>query len=351
MKAARPPERNFGCRVSDDYQYRGLRTIVLENARLRVSVLADKGTDIFEFLYKPMDIDFMYRAPAGVRDPRLAVPSIANPAGEYLDYWHGGWQEAFPTGGWPCRHAGASFGLHGEVNLIPWSYRITEDEQHRVSVHFWARTMRSPFLIEKTLSLEGDIAELRISERVTNEGAVKAEFMWGHHPVIGPPFLDESCFIAAAADAVVVPEESLWPRGRLKQGRYRWPMAEDRGGRPVDLSRVLPAGAGVADGIYLTELREGRCSVVSGRLGLSWSITWPKEVFPWIWLWHVAGGETDAPFFGRNYNLAIEPFTSFPNSFEAVRAAGTQKKLQPGESLDADLAVTVFTPGAGGRIV
>ena len=57
----RPCDRNFGCRVSDDYHYRGLRTVVLENSQLRLSVLVDKGTDIFELLYKPMDIDFMYR--------------------------------------------------------------------------------------------------------------------------------------------------------------------------------------------------------------------------------------------------------------------------------------------------
>jgi hypothetical protein len=105
----------------------------------------------------------------------------------------------------------------------------------------------------------------------------------------------------------------------------------------------------MAEGVYLTEFREGRCAVVSARLGIGWSISWPKEVFPWMWLWHVSGGETDAPFFGRNYNLAIEPFTSFPNTFDAVRAAGTQKRLGPGDSLDADLAVTVFTPGASGH--
>src|SRR2546427_5948184 len=118
MIAARPPERNYGCRVSDDYHYRGLRTVVLENKSLRASVVGDKETDFFELLYKPMDIDFMYRAPAGVRDPRLSVPSISSSSGAYLDFWHGGWQEVFPTGGWPCQYRGAAFGLHGEVCLI-----------------------------------------------------------------------------------------------------------------------------------------------------------------------------------------------------------------------------------------
>ena len=46
-------ERNYGCRISADYAYRGLKTVVMENRKLRISILADKGTTIFEFLYKP----------------------------------------------------------------------------------------------------------------------------------------------------------------------------------------------------------------------------------------------------------------------------------------------------------
>ena len=61
-------ERNFGCRLME-YTYRGLRTLTLENELLRVSILADKGTDIFEFNYKPLDVDFMWRSPWGVRNP------------------------------------------------------------------------------------------------------------------------------------------------------------------------------------------------------------------------------------------------------------------------------------------
>ena len=54
--------RNYGCRISDDYTCKGLRTLFMENEKLRVSFLLDKGTDIFEFLHKPQGIDFMLRA-------------------------------------------------------------------------------------------------------------------------------------------------------------------------------------------------------------------------------------------------------------------------------------------------
>ena len=51
-------KRNRDCRISD-WVFRGLRMAVLENGFLRVSVLADKGSDICEFLNKPNDINIM----------------------------------------------------------------------------------------------------------------------------------------------------------------------------------------------------------------------------------------------------------------------------------------------------
>ena len=66
--------RNYGCRMSDECTFRGLRLVVLENEKLRVTVLVDKGTDIYEFLYKPLDIDFLWRSPIELHRPGLFVP-------------------------------------------------------------------------------------------------------------------------------------------------------------------------------------------------------------------------------------------------------------------------------------
>ena len=39
--------------------------MVLQNELLRVTVLAGRGADIVEFLYKPLDVDFMWANPSG----------------------------------------------------------------------------------------------------------------------------------------------------------------------------------------------------------------------------------------------------------------------------------------------
>ena len=41
-------ERTTGCRISDSWTYRGLKTVILENEVLRVSIISDKGADVFE---------------------------------------------------------------------------------------------------------------------------------------------------------------------------------------------------------------------------------------------------------------------------------------------------------------
>ena len=40
-------ERNYGCRVSDDWEFRGNKVAIIENEKIRVVVLVDKGTDIY----------------------------------------------------------------------------------------------------------------------------------------------------------------------------------------------------------------------------------------------------------------------------------------------------------------
>src|SRR5262245_9244448 len=91
-------DRNYGCRLIE-FNLKGHRCVAVENELLRVTVLADKGTDIYEFLYKPLDIDFMWRSWVGLRDRSHFVPTSTRENGAYMDYYEGGWQELFPNCG------------------------------------------------------------------------------------------------------------------------------------------------------------------------------------------------------------------------------------------------------------
>ena len=52
---------------------------------------------------------------------------------------------------------------------------------------------------------------------------------------------------------------------------------------------------------------------------------WDGNVFPYMWMWQVCGVLMDIRY-GRTYNLALEPWTSYPSS-------GLIKAIENGSAL------------------
>src|SRR5665647_1532878 len=129
--------RNSGCRITDEIRYKGLKALIMENELLRVFILTDKGTDILELLYKPKDIDFMWKSPKTFRGGGIDRK-------DFLESYLGGWQEIVPNGGSPCIYKGANFGLHDETSMIPWDYDILEDGQSKIMVKFYTKLSKVP---------------------------------------------------------------------------------------------------------------------------------------------------------------------------------------------------------------
>lgn len=333
-------ERNYGCRITETI-YRGLRTVTLENEQIRVSFLADKGSDIFEFLHKSSDTDFMWRSPLGVRNPATFVPTIPRPEGAFLDYYEGGWQECLPTGGDPAEYGGTKFGPHGEVCLIPWEYTILEDNPDRVAVRFRVRTYRTPLLVEKTVALERNSGVLSFAERLTNEGATPVEFMWGHHPAFGPPFLDDSCVIDLPGANVQTVRASETSRCMPGAG-FTWPLAPGWHGEMIDLSHIPTPAARSHDLAFLTNLTSGWYAITNTTRQVGFAMVWPIDVFPALWYWQVFGGALAQPWYGRTYNIALEPWTTPRQTIGEAIQHGSQRVLGPGESLAVEFKAVAF---------
>lgn len=334
-------ERNWGARLSE-WTYRGMRCLTLENELLRVSLLIDKGTDIFEFLHKPTDTDFLWRSASGVRNPSLFVPTSARSQGAFLDFYEGGWQECFPSGGTPTTTYGGGIGQHGEVCLIPWNYTILQDHPDRVQVKLSVRTYRTPFLFEKVLTLERNSSVLTIDEVVTNEGRVEMDFVWGHHPAFGGLFLDQSCRVDLPGAEVEVLDTSAPTRARSGKG-YSWSIVPGTNGAPVDLS-TIPSNeaAATSDLMMLTNLQAGWYAVTNRARRVGFGMVWSLDVFNTLWYWQEFNGLTGYPLYGRTYTMALEPWTTPQMNVEEARGAGTHRTLAPGASLATQLRAVAF---------
>ena len=333
--------RNYGCRITE-FILAGHRAVALENEKLRVTLLADKGTDVYEFLYKPRDVDFMWRTWAGLRDRSLYWPSSPRTAGPHNDFYEGGWQELFPNCGAPSEHQGAEVGQHGEVLLLPWRYTISKDEVNEIEVRFDVRTVRTPFHLVKTISLRHNEPVLRIHERVTNEGGQPVDFTWGHHPAFGWPFIDESCRVDVPACRIRTIEDYTPPSSRLKGKQLtEWPMAEAAAGDLIDLSRIPGPDAAAADMVFLEGITDGWYAVTNAAKRVGFAMRYPADVFKVLWYWQVYRGGRDYPWWGATYNIALEPCASYPMLMHAA-ARGEALSLGPGESREIELLAIAY---------
>ncbi len=306
---------------------------------MRVGVLPGKGGDIFELVYKregAEPVQFLMQTPWGLQ------PSNERPQQDFLENYEGGWQELFPNANDACRYQGAEVPFHGEVALLPWSeelVRRAEETDLRLSVD----CRRTPFRIEREMSLPAEESQLIVREKVTNLGSEPAEFVWGHHLTLGGDFLEEGCRLSIPAHEVYTPELLYEPlTAKLKPRQTSaWPYAESRDGRTIDLQIIPGRAAHSHDDVILGGLERGFYEVTNPRLRLSFSLEWDAHVFPWLMFWQPYGGAELPPLTGI-YGVGLEPWVARYPLAKAIEE-GQARCLQAGESFETELIASVRT--------
>lgn len=329
--------RNYGCRLKS-FTVNGAQHLSLENELLKITVLVGKGADIVEFLYKPEDIDCMWHSFTPIQNPQTYAATRASAQGNFLALYEGGWQELFPNYGGACEYKGAEYALHGEVCTVPWSYEVEKDEPEEITVLFWVHT--GPYLLQRRMRLKQNEMDLLIEEKVTNESPEQMEFMWGHHPVLGYPFLDDSCEIQIDNENCKI--ETLANGGVLPPYQSApWPKMKDSDGNEQYLSKVQPPEAKQYREYGISGLIAGRCCVWSHRLQFGFELEWDVERFPYLWIWEPNGGNPNHPWYGRNYALGIEPWSHLAQSLTEVIQKQTPLKLNPWETMETQLIARI----------
>lgn len=318
----------------------GLRALDLRNEQVEVTVLPDKGADIYSLVHRASGVDVLWKAPWGARVPG-PWPRVATSMGRWLEAYAGGWQLLLPNGGDECTERGALWGFHGEAALVPWDVL-----DHTSSTASLETTLFSvPLHVRRELSLDGPV--LRLREVVTNTSEEPLEVMWSHHPAFGAPFLDGHCSIYAGCRSVLADDRA--PGSLLVPGsRHEWPLIRTPEGEVVDLSRV-PAGSDKRDLLaYLLDFSSGYFAITNPGLGFGVGLRWPVEVFDKAWLWQEIRSSRGWPWFRRAYVVAVEPASTIPGQGTAnARAKGSSLvAFRPRESRQVVIEA-VFFEGQG----
>jgi galactose mutarotase-like enzyme len=335
--------RWHGCRI-DEFVWRGHRLIVMENELLRIGILPSKGADIVELRYKPQDLDVLWHAPQPYLPPGEEIPTVSRSQGNFLDYYPGGWQEVAPNAGPASVYANAQLGQHGEVALLPWDLRVLEDSETRLEIELSVETLRTPFRLCRRMSIASGSAVVNLQERMTNLGEQRLPYQWGHHCALGAPFLEEGCQLIMQPCDVVQPEYARGLQRRFAVNRpARYPALETESGGSGRVDLIPAKSARCEDVLLFSGLTRAQCALRNARRRMEVRLCWNEKAFPYVWCWQVYGGSVGYPYYGRTYNLAIEPFNCPIEPLDKAAKDGVVPFLDAGASAEAQLEVGIET--------
>ena len=324
------------CKISNEWKYRDMETVVMENEDLRIVVLSGKGTDITEITYKPLNLNLLFSNPYGPRNP-MGSPPISPHREMFRDYTGGGWSDILPNAGLASEYGGASFGLHDETPLLRWSSEVTESSPSKVSASFEVDLVKYPFTVQKSIGL-GQSNELEIAESVTNASNQDLPFSWLIHPTFSRTF-------AGPGAAIDTHGQRIHRLAGPRVEEWNFPSFTEPNGVARDFRIVPPNDSVINDTVVLSGLEEGRYSIYNPELRLRFTLRWPVEVFRYLWYYRNFNS-AGYPYYGRSSFLALEPCTCMRSGLSAQVGAGEAVLLPAGKTISARLTAVVDSPGA-----
>ncbi|MCG2462781.1 DUF4432 family protein [Flavobacteriaceae bacterium F89] len=328
---------NTDCTINGKWTYNRMKVVYMENEFLKIGILVGRGSDIFQFIYKPKGIDLLLRLDKDILNPQEIFSQQRDTKNQFEDYYYGGWQEILPNSP-PLNYRGAQLGQHGEVSLIPWDFAILNQSIDEVSLKVWTRPLRYPILIEKTLTLKRGSPSLYIDETLTNESNTEQYLMWGHHIAFGLPFLKDGASIETSATRFMAEEKM--PEHRIFKPNIAqdWPMVDTVASGRTDASKIVKASEGkYSDLAYLDDFKNQAYYKLSTNQ-MSFMISWDKSIFKSLWYWQERYATQDSPWWGKTFAVALEPWTNNWSEYPAkTDLENDWLKLEPGQVLKTSI--------------
>lgn len=312
---------------------RGWTILTLSNDRLQITVVPGKGGDVLSLRRAGHDEDLLWSTPWGLR-PQGSTAVGGNTRAQSTEAWPGGWQSLFPNGGDSATTRGVEWPENGEACTAPYDWEPIEG----AGVRLRTRLVRSPFRVTREITLDEDTVVL--TETVRNDAGEPVEVMWGQQltfaaPLVGPDTVFECGASLCRPDTGTLPSSKYsdvmpWPRTMGKEGA-------------INLHDVPAADLGETRKVYLSGFTSPTATLTNRVLGLQVELEWDSLEWPHLWYHLEAGGQTDFPWFGSGYFLALGPNSSWPahGVHTARRIEDTTVWIDPDEERTATCKVTV----------
>jgi hypothetical protein len=313
-----------GATATRNWSYRGFEAVVLENDRIRMTVLPGHGAKVVEFISKRSDRDLLFHHPRfDVRPPVFGA--------NVDDWWTGGIDEVAPTGH-PCTVAGEQLPFLGEFWSQAWAVQVVEEGPDIAAVELTASGIITPLRIDRRMELRRGEPLVRSRHRLSNVGVEPFSFMWGIHPGLA---------IRPGARIQVPASGGTFAEGHPNLGvtpgaGFSWPRLALPGKGSLDLSTAPARDEPTWLLAYLDGLTAGWLAVTDPATRSGFAMSFDPVVLRNVWLWGVYGGWRGI------YALALEAWTSFPARLDEAIAARRHRTLAPGEMLETEISFIAY---------
>jgi galactose mutarotase-like enzyme len=199
-----------------------------------------------------------------------------------------------------------------------------------------------PFSVSKRFTLRAFSGSLEMVSEVTNDSSVELPIMWGQHLVFGAPaFGPGSTIEFPPGTSYFAHQDSQFPSGRRSNGESgEWPEMVGPESQNIDMG-IFPEKETPTDLHYLTPT-EGWYVVRSKDKPLSVAVNWDIATQPYVWFWQQFGAWKEYPWWGTEYLVGLEPWTSAPGSgLGDSKALANSPRIAAGESLTARTVITL----------
>ncbi|MBP1992992.1 DUF4432 family protein [Paenibacillus eucommiae] len=314
--------------------YKGHLSIIGENAQIRTELVPARGSKLVSLMNKQTGREWIYTADqsnhaehandadqSNHTDRFWKEPLSSGMAWDAAD--RSGWDELFPTIS-PCLSPDAAFSGrqlpdHGEVWSLPWEYAIKGDD-----LELWVKGVQLPYLFRKTYRIEE--SALHIQYELQNCSSHSFSYIWAPHCLLK---IEAGMKLAGKPFAGIQPPQQILMR-HSKMERFEseavystYPFIKTKEGQIIDMRIVEPKLQLHAEKYwFVNRVTEGNISIQAPQTKESFQFEYSAEDLPYLAIWSNYGG------YWNDYNLAIEPSTSFLDDVESSSYAGKVKTIQ-----------------------
>jgi len=293
--------------------YRGRRAASIENAHLRVTVLAGGG-HLAEVFDKQAGVNPLWTPPWPSIEPSQydarRHPEYGGTVESSLLAGIMGHNLCLDIFGGPSEdEERAGMPVHGEVSVAEFELAGENDE-----IVMRARLPLAGLEVERRLALRDRAVWIR--ETVHNRDGIDKPVGWTQHVTLGPPFLQKgSTRFRASVTRSRVFESPFGAGAYLRTAAdFDWPHAPLAAGGTEDLRTYTNRPASSAYTAHLADpgRREAFFVAFAPESRLAFGYVWRRADFPWLGIWEENLSRASAPWnaetITRGMEFGVSPF-------------------------------------------